>query len=195
MDRRRAAHRRRHDPRHRGPPPLVRARRGPVATGVLAVGDSWACTNPSVGRGISIGLLHAVALRDLLREVPVGHGRDLALRWHELTGERVAGYVEDTLAFDHHRLAAIDAAIEGRAYETDDPGWAIGGALAASVAGDPDQLRNFMDIVAMNARAMEVVGRPGVFEKALAAGAPTPLPGPDRSELLDLVGARPAPTG
>ena len=28
----------------------------PVATGVLAVGDSWACTNPSVGRGISIGL-------------------------------------------------------------------------------------------------------------------------------------------
>ena len=167
----------------------------PVATGVLAVGDSWACTNPSVGRGISIGLLHAVALRDLLREVPVGHARELAARWHELTEERVAGYVEDTLAFDHHRLAAIDAAIDGRPYETDDPGWAIGGALAASVRGDPEQLRHFMDIVSMNARAMEVVGRPGVFEKALAAGTPAPLPGPDRSELLDLVGASPAPTG
>ena len=38
----------------------------PVATGVLTVGDSWACTNPSVGRGISIGMLHAVALRDTL---------------------------------------------------------------------------------------------------------------------------------
>ena len=27
----------------------------PVATGVVALGDSWACTNPSVGRGASIG--------------------------------------------------------------------------------------------------------------------------------------------
>ena len=27
----------------------------PVATGVVAVGDAWACTNPSVGRGASIG--------------------------------------------------------------------------------------------------------------------------------------------
>jgi 2-polyprenyl-6-methoxyphenol hydroxylase-like FAD-dependent oxidoreductase len=32
----------------------------PVATGVVAVADSWACTNPSVGRGITIGLLHAL---------------------------------------------------------------------------------------------------------------------------------------
>lgn len=39
----------------------------PVATGVVSVGDSWACTNPSLGRGAAIGLLHAVALRDLMR--------------------------------------------------------------------------------------------------------------------------------
>ena len=31
----------------------------PVATGVVALADSWACTNPSVGRGISIGTVHA----------------------------------------------------------------------------------------------------------------------------------------
>ena len=98
----------------------------PVATGVLAVGDSWACTNPSVGRGISIGLLHAVALRDLLREVPTTDRRALALRWHELTEERVEGFVQDTLAFDRHRLGEIDAVLEGRQYETDDPGYALG---------------------------------------------------------------------
>ena len=40
----------------------------PVATGVLTVGDAWACTNPSVGRGVSIGMLHAVALRDTLHD-------------------------------------------------------------------------------------------------------------------------------
>jgi hypothetical protein len=36
----------------------------PIAAGVMAVGDAWACTNPSLGRGTSIGLLHARSLRD-----------------------------------------------------------------------------------------------------------------------------------
>ena len=42
----------------------------PVAIGVVALADSWACTNPSVGRGISIGTIHAVGLRDLLHDLP-----------------------------------------------------------------------------------------------------------------------------
>src|SRR3954471_24901996 len=56
----------------------------PVATGVLALADSWACTNPSVGRGISIGAIHAVALRDLLRSQP-SDARELVVAWHEAT--------------------------------------------------------------------------------------------------------------
>jgi flavin-dependent dehydrogenase len=166
----------------------------PVATGVLAVGDSWACTNPSVGRGISIGLLHAVALRDLLREVPASDHRGLALRWHELTQERVDPLVQDTLSFDRHRLAEMDAAIEGREFVDDDPSYSLGRALAASAPRDADQLRQFMDVVALHARGVEVFGRPGVFEKALELGAPAPLPGPNRAELLELIGA-PASTG
>ena len=39
----------------------------PVVTGVAALGDAWACTNPSLGRGATIGLLHARALRDAIR--------------------------------------------------------------------------------------------------------------------------------
>ncbi len=31
----------------------------PVVTGLVAVGDSACCTNPSLGRGITMGLLHA----------------------------------------------------------------------------------------------------------------------------------------
>jgi hypothetical protein len=51
-----------------------------------------------------------------------------------------------------------------------------------------------MDVVALHARGVEVFGRPGVFEKALELGAPAPLPGPNRAELLELIGA-PASTG
>ena len=39
----------------------------PVATGVVAVGDAWACTNPSLGRGATLALHARVALRDTLR--------------------------------------------------------------------------------------------------------------------------------
>ena len=81
----------------------------PVATGVLALGDSWACTNPSLGRGITIGILHAVALRDLLRTDAVDDPVKLALAWDDATEATVDALVRGTLAFDRHRLAEIDA--------------------------------------------------------------------------------------
>ncbi|MFI5044962.1 MAG: FAD-dependent oxidoreductase, partial [Acidimicrobiales bacterium] len=161
----------------------------PVATGVAPVADSWACTNPSVGRGATIGLIHGQALRDLVRD----HGLDdpvaFALAWHDLTTERVEPLYRDTLAFDRNRLAEIDAQIAGVPYETDDPGWGIGQALAGS--SDPELLRGFVEIAGLLARPGEVLARPGVFDKVLqAAEKPAePSPGPSRAELVDLVGA------
>ena len=43
------------------------------APGIVSVADAWACTNPSLGRGISLGLAHAALLRRTVRE----HGNDL----------------------------------------------------------------------------------------------------------------------
>lgn len=60
----------------------------PVATGVLTVGGSWPCTNPSLGRGVAIGLMHALATAEAVAEHaddPVG----LALAHDRLTIERV----------------------------------------------------------------------------------------------------------
>ena len=34
----------------------------PVATGFVALADAWACTNPSAGRGLTVGFLHAALL-------------------------------------------------------------------------------------------------------------------------------------
>jgi hypothetical protein len=48
----------------------------PVATGVVAVSDAWACTDPSVGRGASIAPVHARVLGDLLRDTdPADHDK------------------------------------------------------------------------------------------------------------------------
>ncbi|MDP1847164.1 MAG: hypothetical protein Q8K79_05165 [Solirubrobacteraceae bacterium] len=41
----------------------------PLVTGVALLGDAWSCTNPSAGRGMTLGLLHARHLRDA-REAP-----------------------------------------------------------------------------------------------------------------------------
>ncbi len=70
----------------------------PVVTGLVPLADAWACTNPSLGRGISIGMIHAGALRKLLREGPARRSARLALRWDGLTDERVEPLFADTLA-------------------------------------------------------------------------------------------------
>jgi 2-polyprenyl-6-methoxyphenol hydroxylase-like FAD-dependent oxidoreductase len=161
----------------------------PVATGVVPLADAWACTNPSLGRGMSMGMVHAAALRSLLRDVPMDDPRAVALRWGELTSEHVEPLFAETLAFDRHRLAEVEATIEGRPYETNDPGWLLGRALEASIMHDPDLLRGYIDIVALLDSSANVMSRPGVAERALALADPTPLPGPDRAELLALAGA------
>ena len=161
----------------------------PVATGVIPLADAWACTNPSLGRGISIGITHASALRSMLRDTPLDDPRTVATTWSEVTAEHVEPLFADTLAFDRHRLAEIEAEIGGRPYETEDPGWLLGTALARSVMKDPDLFRGFMDIVSLLDRGVDVLSRPGVAERAIALADPTPLPGPDRAGLLSLVGS------
>ena len=52
----------------------------PVATGVVAVGDAWSCTNPSLGRGASMAIMHATELRDHLRTVDPADAREFGGR-------------------------------------------------------------------------------------------------------------------
>jgi 2-polyprenyl-6-methoxyphenol hydroxylase-like FAD-dependent oxidoreductase len=159
----------------------------PVATGIVALADAWACTNPSVGRGASIGLLHALCLRELLRQVPAGDRVGLVKRWDELTTEVVEPWYRETVTFDRHRLAEIDAQIEGVPYETDDPAWLHGEALRRSGASDPDLLRAGVAIRSLLERTADVLARPGLVEKAMSLVPPEPPPGPSRAELVALV--------
>ena len=161
----------------------------PVVTGLLAVGDAWACTNPSLGRGASIGLRHAVALRDVLAEATPRSPVELVERFAIETAVTVEPLFHDAVAFSRHRLAEIDAQIAGRPYETDDMGWKLGQALRYASTRDPDLLRAFISITTLLERGVDVFRQPGVAEKAVALGSPSPAPGPGRAELLELLAA------
>jgi 2-polyprenyl-6-methoxyphenol hydroxylase-like FAD-dependent oxidoreductase len=162
----------------------------PVATGVVAVGDACAATNPSVGRGASMAMIHACLLRDLLRETEAADHEKLARRFDEATAKVIEPLYRTTLWFDRHRLAEIDAEVAGEPYRTDDRRWHAGKALAAAGLVDPELTRAHLSVAAFVALAGDVFATPGVPERVAVLGGdapPYPLPGPSRAELLDRI--------
>ncbi len=162
----------------------------PAATGVVAVADSWACTNPSVGRGATIGLLHAVALRDLLRTCVLDDPFELAMRWDAVTEKTVEPWYRDTLRYDRHRLHDVDAQLAGDAYQPEDPSWDRTRALNFASGQDPECLRGLISIAGMLRTEEEVFADPHVRDTVSAVGAgwrAAPPLGPTRDQVVSLV--------
>jgi 2-polyprenyl-6-methoxyphenol hydroxylase-like FAD-dependent oxidoreductase len=166
--------------------------RAPVATGVLPVADAWACTNPSLGRGATLGLEHSVALRDLLRRVGPDAPEALVSEWDRVTREVVEPWYRATLHFDRHRLAEIEAAIADETFEPGDVVWELTKALLHGSVLDPDVFRGFLKIMSLLETADEVLAEPGFADKVMAVGGgwrDAPILGPSRPELVALAGA------
>lgn len=166
----------------------------PVATGLAAVGDSWACTNPSVGRGASLGILHALALRDQLREHPLSPADEPAaniewsLAWSRRTAETVEPYYRETVRGDQHRLGQIQAAIEDRTYDSDDPTYHFTEAMSGAAAKDPAALRAYLDAFMMHRLVDDLMDDDDLVERVLELGTDAqPGPGPSRTELEALL--------
>ena len=159
--------------------------------GVASVGDAWACTNPSLGRGIALGLAHAALLRAVVRE----HGDDparLVDAWDEATERELTPWYRATVAFDRARLAEIDAIRNGAeppAPAPDDIAARVRAALPLAMSRDPDVFRAGLEISSCLALPQEVFARPGLAQRVLeaAGGEVARLPGPDRAQVLELV--------
>jgi len=161
----------------------------PVATGFAAVGDAWACTNPSAGRGLSVGLLHAQRLRDVVQS-SLGDPRGFALEWDAVTEAELAPWYWNQLAADQARLEQIEAVREGRAtgVRTFPPLPPEFEPAARAMLYDADVLRGVFETVGCLALPQEVFARPGLWQKVqAAAGEPMVLPGPSREQLLALL--------
>jgi flavin-dependent dehydrogenase len=162
----------------------------PIATGYAAVGDAWACTNPSAGRGLSIGLMHAQRLRDVVRaELDDPYG--FAQAWDAVTETELAPWYWHQLNTDRARLDEMDAVREGRAdaVQTVIPLPPQYQAAGRAAAFDADVFRALLETVGCLALPDEVFARPGLWDKVLAA-EPTErvaMPGPTRDELVALL--------
>jgi flavin-dependent dehydrogenase len=161
----------------------------PVVTGVVAVGDAWACSNPSVGRGASIGMLHGVLLRQRLRDVGLDDAYEFVSAFHQSTAEDVEPWFTWTRFGDRHRLAEIEAGIRGEEYRPADPAFEIERALSSAVARDPDCLRIFAGAALVLEPLDKALAAPGTVEKIMDLGAgwrEDPIAAPARDELVGI---------
>jgi 2-polyprenyl-6-methoxyphenol hydroxylase-like FAD-dependent oxidoreductase len=159
----------------------------PIVTGLVAVGDAWACSNPSFGRGASIGMLQGLVLRDTMRSVGGEDPYALAVAFHTTSAEVVEPWFMWTRFEDRHRLAEIDSLIAGERYEPGDRRWELEQALATAVTRDPDLLRVFLRAAFVLDPLDEALAAPGMRERVMEVGAywrETPVPAPPREELV-----------
>jgi 2-polyprenyl-6-methoxyphenol hydroxylase-like FAD-dependent oxidoreductase len=162
----------------------------PLVTGVALLGDACACTNPSLGRGMTLGLLHARDLRDAVRLLD--GPAEFAAAWDELTEAHLVPWYRDTVTEDRARLREVDALRAGeRPPRPSGPVGEVLAALPAAMTHDPDIFRALVQTRACYATLAEVLARPGVAERIVEIGSAheaQPPPGPDREQLLALLG-------
>ena len=159
----------------------------PVVTGIITVGDSSCCTNPSLGRGMTMGLMQAAGTVDTVRD-HLGDPLGLAHAHDRMTEAQVNPWYRATVGFDRARLEQINASIEGRPVpdgvgdEAD-----VRRAFAVAMLYDADIFRAMMETVTMLTLPEEVLARPGLSDRIVAAAdgrdAMT-FPGPSRDDLL-----------
>lgn len=162
----------------------------PIATGVAIVADAWACTNPSLGRGVALGLAHAARLRDVAR-TDLDDPQGFALAWDQATEADLTPWYRATVAVDRARLVEIEAIRAGTEFPgPTQPAAALGAALARAMAHDADAFRAFMEIVGCLTLPGAIFSRPGFADHVLDVAArheAVPSPGPTRAELLRLI--------
>ena len=159
----------------------------PVVTGFAPLGDAWACTNPSAGRGVSMGAIHA----QLLRRTVAAHLSDpatFARQWDEATEQAVGPFYRNQIAADRARVAEMDALRQGVDPPPPDP---LTTRFLTAATRDADVWRAVIETVVCVALPQEVLARPGMRERIdeLGTGEPPKPPGPDRAQLLQLLDA------
>jgi len=157
----------------------------PIATGFVAVGDAWACTNPSAGRGLSVGIIHAQVLRNALHN----HADDLMALAHayDVETEAVAApFYWNQINADRRRIAEMTALRDGTELPPADP--QVLRFMTAAMK-DGDVFRGLLETIMCLATPQQVLARPEIAAKVAELGSEAvfQMPGPSRARLLELL--------
>lgn len=158
----------------------------PVVTGYAAVGDAWACTNPSGGRGLSIGLIQAQTLRRVIQDGP-GDPVLFQLAWDTAVQQQVTPFYQGQAVADRARIAEMTALRDGREPPPPDP---LNRRLQLTAQHDAGAFRTVLELMGCLELPEHVFGRPGFSEsldQLADPGEPLPVLGPDRETVLDLL--------
>ncbi|MBV9005973.1 MAG: FAD-dependent monooxygenase [Solirubrobacterales bacterium] len=162
----------------------------PVATGIAPVGDASACTNPSNGRGMSLGLVHVQRLRDVIRE----HLQDphrFARAWDAATEAELVPWYRENVEEDRARIGEIEALRNGHEpAPQSDSSTVLRRALLAAAARDPDAFRAFLASRCCLTPLRETFADRELVERILELATDRQRPllaGPDRAQLLQLL--------
>jgi len=165
----------------------------PIATGFVAVADAWACTNPSAGRGLTVGFLQALQLRDALR-ASGDDPRALVEDFDRRTETEITPWYRAQIALDRTRFSEMQAIRENREVPPPDTELARGiVSLMSLLIADPDLFRAGLEYVGTITPVQRILARPDVVQRmatareALKDKPRPPIPGPTREQLLQLV--------
>lgn len=160
----------------------------PVATGIVPLGDASAFTNPSVGRGITIGIDHAVDVAEAVMPV-IDDPATIAKAWEGATARRVAGFIDSTILYDMVRGPEVVAAMKGETHEHTDPMAQMFITLDAARRRDQHVFEHWRDLATLQGDVSSVLGREGLFARVTEHGAePWQPPIPDRADILAALG-------
>lgn len=161
----------------------------PAATGIVPVGDAWACTNPSLGRGISMAMMHTRSTVPGIAENLNDPGMIFDL-WESGTEEELVPWHEATRELDRERNRQMDAQRSGQLLPADE--LTDRQVIIAAQMTDPDVFRASLEMGFCLALPEEVMSRP--YIQRVLANPPDPgdlplPPVPSRQQLEELLGA------
>jgi hypothetical protein len=137
-----------------------------------------------MGRGITLGLLHVVLLRDVLR----ARRGDPGEAWRRRTARELEPFYRAGVAADRLRLAEMEAHRHGRTPPAPEGDAALLRGLFAGMARDADLFRAGLEIIGCLAQPDAVLARPQIADRIRALGpAAAPAPALDRGDVLRLV--------
>lgn len=166
----------------------------PVATGVLAVGDTHAFTEPRMGRGTLFSVMQSCALRDAVRDHLDAGPVQMAQGWEHRFETVMRPYLNATngagKTFAREARSYLGDGVP--AFDATNRGAVLNRAFEQAAQVDLTVGCWLLDLAGAEVLPQELLTQPGAVDRILEYGDHEPAserPGPSRAQLLDIVTA------